>query len=78
MDNVDEMESLAEFCVCLQDVAAFLEEMDTTEVLLDAVLKSQNARVTVSDDKDFFYLYLLWVTKTEFLLTISIQYEADK
>lgn len=28
------------------DVAAFLEEMDTTEVLLDAVLKSQNARVT--------------------------------
>lgn len=32
----------------LQDVAAFLEEMETTEVLLDAVLKSQNARVTVS------------------------------
>ncbi|KAJ7390990.1 Protein saal1 [Desmophyllum pertusum] len=28
------------------DVAAFLEEMETTEVLLDAVLKSQNARVT--------------------------------
>ena len=30
-----------------QDVAAFLEEMETTEVLLDAILKSQNARVTV-------------------------------
>lgn len=28
------------------DVAAFLEEMETTEVLLDAVLKSQNSRVT--------------------------------
>ena len=32
----------------LQDVAAFLEEMETTEVLLDSVLKSQNSRVTVS------------------------------
>ena len=30
-----------------QDVAAFLEEMETTEVLLDAILKSQNARATV-------------------------------
>lgn len=28
------------------DVAAFLEEVETTEVLLDAVLKSQNPRVT--------------------------------
>lgn len=28
------------------DVAAFLEEMETTEVLLDSVLKSQNSRVT--------------------------------
>lgn len=33
-----------------QDVAAFLEEMETTEVLLDAVLRSQSARVTVSVD----------------------------
>ena len=38
-------------CYPLQDVAAFLEEMDTTEVLLDAVLKSQNPRVTVSEIK---------------------------
>lgn len=28
------------------DVAAFLEEMETTDVLLDAILKSQNVRVT--------------------------------
>lgn len=35
-------------CYQLQDVAAFLEEMETSDVLLDAVLKSQNARVTVS------------------------------
>ena len=33
-----------------QDVATFLEEMETTEVLLDAVLRSQSARVTVSVD----------------------------
>lgn len=31
-----------------QDVASFLQEMETTDVLLDAVLKSQNVRVTVS------------------------------
>ena len=39
----------------LQDVAAFLEEMETTDVLLDAILKSQNVRVTVST----LTLYLL-------------------
>ena len=38
----------------LQDVAAFLEEMETTEVLLDAVLKSQNSRVTVSAELNLF------------------------
>ena len=38
----------------LQDVAAFLEEMETTEVLLDAVLKSQNSRVTVSAQLNLF------------------------
>ena len=38
----------------LQDVAAFLEEMETTEVLLDSVLKSQNSRVTVSAQLHLF------------------------
>ena len=38
------------FCNKPQDVATFLEEMETTEVLLDAVLRSQSARVTVSVD----------------------------
>lgn len=39
----------------LQDVAAFLEEMETTEVLLDAVLKSQNSRVTVSAEPNIYF-----------------------
>ena len=42
----------------LQDVAAFLEEMETTEVLLDSVLKSQNSRVTVSAQRNIQYFPL--------------------
>ena len=42
----------------LQDVAAFLEEMETTEVLLDSVLKSQNSRITVSTQLNVKYFPL--------------------
>ena len=40
--------SFVKCTACFQDVAEFLEGVDATGILLDAILKSQTPRITVS------------------------------